>query len=988
MPPLPDPNKTAVLDLSSPAEPGAERRQLSVLFRDLAGSTALSARLDPEDLRDVMARYYQVASEALKQHGGYIARFFGDGLLVYFGWPTAHEDNAERAVRGGIAAAEAVSQLKIPTGPLAVRVGIATGPVVVGDIVNSETRERNVIGETPNLAARLLSGADPGEIVADEATRRLTGAMFEWIDLGMAELKGLPRPVRIWRALSQAAMESRSEALHSRPLSPLIGRDEELELLVRRWRRAASGEGQIVLISGEAGIGKSRLVAALQEAMAASGEECERLEWFCSPHHQDSALHPIITRLERAAGIVREDTPEERLAKLETLLRAVDPTPDELGLIADLLGVPTGGQHPRPDLSPQSRRERTLDALIRRVEALANRRPVLGVLEDAHWADPTTLELLDLLAGCVDGLALLFVVTHRPEFRAPWAGQAYVTELRLSRLGRRDKAALVEQVAGGPGTLQPEIVAEIVERTDGVPLFIEELTRAALEAGGVMGLQPAFAAGAIVPATLHASLTARLDRLGATTRRVAQAGAAIGREFGHDLLAAIAGLPEEALESALQRLEDAELIHCRSVPPEAIYSFRHVLLRDAAYGMLLREPRRALHVRIAEAILRLHPDAAEREPHLLARHYTGAGLAELAIEYWRRAAEQSVTRFANREAIAYFERALDLVEALPTGGNRDRLEADLRLNLVVPLVAIHGFGSVAVEDCAVRAKVLGEQSPDWPGRFAAHKVVWNSCLLRQPVPRGSALARELLALAEWSGDPARIAVACRAFGFSLCMAGKPAEADPVLARSITLADQLEDTEFAVYGEDPRIICRLYLGEARCRLGYPEEGLRIAGEGLARARTRNNPHAIAWSLLVLGGIHTMRRDAPRVEQAGAEAIDIARHHRFPQWLALAQQQRGWALLQLGDTTRGMVLIEEGLRHQHATGQMLYSTVAYCDLAEGCVLASRPKAALGHLEAAHRHAQTYGEHFMSAEIHRLHAEVLQIQGAPPPEIGRHL
>jgi predicted ATPase len=482
--------------------------------------------------------------------------------------------------------------------------------VVVGDILDSaETRERSVIGETPNLAARLLAHAEPGSIVADDTTKRLTGAMFEWDDLGVAELKGIPHPVRIWRVVGQAAVESRSEALHSRRLSPLIGREEELELLVRRWRRAASGEGQIVLIAGEAGIGKSRLVAALQEAIDASGEKCERLEWFCSPHHRDSALHPVIARLERASGFVHEEAPEVRLAKLEASLATGRPTSEEFSLIAHLLGVATGDRYPRPDLSPQLRRERTLGALLRRAKALANEQPVLGVLEDAHWADPTTLELLDLLAARLDSMSLLLVVTFRPEFHAPWAGQAHVTELRLSRLGRRDKAALVEQVAGGAGALPQELVEEIVERTDGVPLFIEELTRAALEAGGEAELQAALPAAAAVPPTLYTSLTARLDRLGANARQVAQAGAAIGREFGHDLLAAIAGLTDDVLGSALRRLEDAELIHRRGVPPEATYSFRHALLRDAAYGMLLREPRRTLHARIAEAIMRLHPEA-------------------------------------------------------------------------------------------------------------------------------------------------------------------------------------------------------------------------------------------------------------------------------------------------------------------------------------------------------------------------------------------
>jgi class 3 adenylate cyclase/tetratricopeptide (TPR) repeat protein len=976
-----------------PPAPGAEqsvaeRRQLTLLFCDLAGSTALSARLDPEDLREVMARYYEVASEVFKQHAGYIAEFLGDGLLVYFSWPTAREHDAERAVRAGLAAAEAVAQITTPAGSLAVRVGIATGPVVVGDILNSdETRKRNVIGETPNLAARLQSQANPGEIVADETTRRLTGAMFEWVNLGASELKGLPHPVRIWRAVGKAAVASRSEALHTRRLSPLIGREEELELLVRRWRRAASGEGQIVLISGEAGIGKSRLVAALQEAIAASGDNCERLEWFCSPHYRDSALHPVIARLERAAGFMHEDAPEVRLAKLEASLAAGHPTPEEFSLVADLLGVPTRGRHPRLDLSPQLRRERTLGALLRRAEALANAQPVLGVLEDRHWADPTTLELLEMLAARVESLRLLLVITNRPEFCTPWAGQARVTELRLNRLGRRDKAALIEQVAGGAGTLSPEVVEEIAERTDGVPLFIEELTKAAVEAGGEANLQ-AFPAAAAVPATLYTSLTARLDRLGAAARQVAQASAAIGREFDHDLLAAIAGVPRDAFESALRRLEDAELIHRSGVPPEATYSFRHALLRDAAYGMLLRDPRRALHARIAEAIARLRPEAAEREPQSLAWHYAGAGLAERAIGYWRRAGERSVAQFANREAVGYFQRALQLIEVLPPGAERDRLEADLRLSLVVPLRDIHGSGSDAVEACAARAKELGERLPGWPGRFAAHRVVLGSCLARQPVPRAVALARDLMSLAEGSGDPIPIAIACQALGYSLYITGKPAEADSVLARGIDLADSSGGTEFAAYGQDPRIVCRLDRAQARCLLGYPDTGLRVVEEGLARARAHNNPYAIAWSLVVLADIHTCLRNAAGAEQAAAEATNIARQDCLAQWLARAPQRRGLALCQLGDPHQGLALLEEGLHRQHATRHIMGTTRTYFYLAEGYLLAGRPDAALGHVEAAHRHADTYGEHYLSAEIHRLHAQVLQIQGAPAPEIERHL
>jgi tetratricopeptide (TPR) repeat protein len=791
-----------------------------------------------------------------------------------------------------------------------------------------------------------------------------------------------------FRVTRERLTTSRFEALHEGRLTPLVGRSEELALLLRHWCRAASGQGQIVMVSGEAGIGKSRLVAALQEAIAASGEKCESLEWFCSPHHQNCALYPVIKGLERDAGVVREDVPDVRLANLEAQLAPGDPTPEELSLVADLLGIPTGGRYPRIDLGPQLRRERTLGALTRRVEALANARAVLGVLEDVHWADPTTLELLDVLAARVDSLRLLLVATYRPEFRAPWAGQAHVTELRLSRLDRRDNAALVEQVAGGVGILRPEIVAEIVERTDGVPLFIEEVTRAALEVGGDAVPQAAFQSTGAVPATLYASLTARLDRLGATARQVVQAGSAIGQRFGHDLLVAIAGLPDNALGSALRQLEDAELIHRWGAPPDANYSFRHALLRDTAYGMLLREPRRALHARIAEVIVRLRPDVSDHEPQQLAWHYTGAGLAEPAIGYWLRAGERSAAQFANLEAVGYFQRALELVEALPPGAKRDRLEVRLRLAQVVPLIAVHGSGSPVVEACAARAKELREHLPDWPRRFHAHRVVWSSCLARQPMPRVLALARDLCSLAEQSGDPAPIAIAYRALGHSLFIAGKPAQADPVLASGITVADGLAESDFAAYGDDSRISCRLYRGFVCCLLGYPESALRIAEEALTRARARNNPHTIAWSLFSLAVIQNFLRNPGKTEQAAAETIDVAQRHRFPRWLAFAQQARGWAMCQLGNRAQGLELIEDGLRRLLATGQLLGTTWAHCALAEGYLLAGQLKAALGHIEAAHKHAEAYGEHYMSAEMHRLHAEALRIQGAPPAEVEGHL
>ena len=572
---------------------GAERRQLTVLFCDLAGSTALSARLDPEDLREVLAAYHRAVAEVVERNGGYVAKLLGDGVLAYFGWPEAHEDDPERAVRAGLAACAAVAEQGTTTEPLAARVGIATGPVVVGEVLGKgEARERGVVGETPNLAARLQATADPGAVVADAATRRLTGTLFAWADLGGREVKGLPGPVRAWHALGGSDVESRFEALRAAGTHlPLIGRGEQLELLVRCWHRARGGEGQVALVRGEAGIGKSRLAAALREALR--GEEHEAFALFCSPQHTDSALHPVVSRLERAADLVPSDAPKERLAKLEALLAPLDPLPEDAALIAELLSVRPLGRWPALDLTPQRRRERLLAALVRRVRSLAARRPVLAAVEDAHWLDPTTREFLDLLVAEAPEMALLLVVTHRPEFDAgAWLGQAHVTPVQLKRLGAAEHAALLHHVAKEKA-LPVEVEREILARSDGVPLFLEEVGRAVLESGllreeaerWVLDVPlPALS----VPPSLQASLVARLDRL-SPAREVAQVGASIGREFSHSLIAAVSGFAEAPLRAALDSLIRADLMRRRGVPPEATYIFRHALIRDAAYGTLLRE---------------------------------------------------------------------------------------------------------------------------------------------------------------------------------------------------------------------------------------------------------------------------------------------------------------------------------------------------------------------------------------------------------------
>jgi len=672
---------TADLPAVSPdpaVQTDAERRQLTVMFCDLVGSTELSTRIDPEDLREVIGAYHRTVAEVVTEFDGFVSRYMGDGVLIYFGYPQAHEDDAERAVRAGLGAIEAVGRIDTKSVRLQTRVGIATGLVVVGDLIgHGSAQEQSVVGETPNLAARLQTLAEPNTVVIAAGTRRLVGDLFEYQDLGAIKVKGISGAVPAWQVLRPSVVASRFEALRGSMLSPLIGRDEEIELLLRRWARAKAGDGQIVLISGEPGLGKSRIVAALQERLRA--EPHIHLLHFCSPYYQDSSLYPSIDQLRRAARFEPDDLPALKLGKLETLLARVAPPEEDVALLADLLSLPASERYPVPILSPQRKKERILEALIRQLEGLARQQPVLMVIEDAHWIDPTSRELLDIRVERVRSLPVLLLVTFRPEFQPPWVGQPQVTMVALSRLDRRDRSALVLQIAGGK-TLPGDVVAQIAEHTDGVPLFIEELTKSVLESGLLReegnryvldGAMPPFA----IPTSLHASLLARLDRL-APVRLVAQIGAAVGREFSYTLLRTVSRLPEHELQTALARLVTSGLVFQRGAPPDAIYTFKHALVQDAAHGSLLRSTRQQLHAQIAEALQTHSPELMDSQPELLAQHYAEAGLVEKSVTCWGNAGHRSIARAAVAEAAAQFQKGLDQLALLPDSLERQRRELE------------------------------------------------------------------------------------------------------------------------------------------------------------------------------------------------------------------------------------------------------------------------------------------------------------------------
>ena len=785
----------------------AERRQLTVVFSDLVGSTALSARLDPEELRDEIRAYQNAVSGVVARYDGFVAKFMGDGVLAYFGYPRAHEDDAERAVRAGLEIEAAVTSLETRgTERLAVRIGIATGLVVVGDLVGEgSAQEQAVVGETPNLAARLQALAEPGQIVLAGATRRLIGDLFRLRELGRQVLKGFAEPVEAFVVEGIAVTESRFEAAR-RGIADLVGRAAESALLRDRLREAWSGAGQIVLLSGEAGIGKSRLAAQLAAEVA--NEPHTRLRYQCSPYHRDSVLHPFVVALGRAAHLAPDDPAETQLDKLEAILAPVG-IAETAPLFASLLSIPTGERYPPLALSPAQQRRLTLAALLDQLEALARQKPVLMLFEDVHWADATSLEVLDLTVERVRALPVLVLITFRPEYQAPWTGLSHVTGIALDRLAPVEVETLAEHVAGR--SLPPEVAAQIVAKTDGVPLFVEELTKAVLELGLLVagsqgwrldGPLPPFA----IPATLQDSLAARLDRL-APVKEVAQIGAAIGREFSYPLLRAVAGRDEPALRAALVQLEEAELLFRSGMPPDARYTFKHALVQDTAYETLLRSRRQILHRQIADALRGEFPAVAAAEPELVAHHLTQAGLDEPAIEWWGRAGDQALRRSAFKEAAAHLGKAIEWADKLAatapsaaSGSSRLRLQTSLGN----ALIWTKGYHAPETTAAFARARELASREEDASERFSAYYGLWAGHLNRsEPAP-----LREMaeLSLSEATARPncPETLIAHRNFGFTCWYFGDFAGAHDHFQKTIELCDQARHGDFANrFGPDPR-----------------------------------------------------------------------------------------------------------------------------------------------------------------------------------------
>jgi len=970
------------------AAPVAERRQLTVMFCDLVGSTALSTRLDPEDLHDVIAAYHRTVAEIIARSDGFVSRYMGDGVLVYFGYPQAHEDDAERAVRAALDVIEAVRHLDVGSVKLQSRVGIATGLVVVGDLIGEgAAQEQSVVGETPNLAARLQTLAEPETVVIAVGTRRLLGDLFEYRDLGAAEVKGIAEPVPMWQVLHPSVVESRFEALRGAALTRLVDREEEIELLLRRWARARAGDGQVVLISGEAGIGKSRIAAALEERLSA--EPRLRLRYFCSPYHQDSALFPVIDHIGRRAGFARDDPPAVKLEKLEALMAQTSLPEEDVALLADLLSLPAAERHPLPSLSPQRKKQRTLEALMRRLEGLAHQQPVVLVFEDAHWLDPTSRELLDFTVERVPRLPVLLIITFRPEFQAPWAGQPQVTMLALNRLDRRDRTALAMQIAGGkpfPGV----VIDQIADRTDGVPLFVEELTKSVLESGLLREEADRYVLDRAlpplaIPATLQDSLMARLDRL-ASVRLVAQIGAAIGREFSYALLHAVSRLAKNELEAALARLVASGLVFQRGTPPEAVYVFKHALVQDAVHGSLLRNARQQLHAQIAEALETHFPELLESQPEVLAQHYAEAGFAEKSIAYWARAGRRSAARSAMTEAIAQLQKGLDQLALLPETPERQRQELEFWSVLGAVLFAIKGQAAPETGRAYARARELWEQLGSPSEFLQAAYGASRYHVFRGELDLALRLDESLLRLSHQRDDPAGLVLGHFSAGRNAMFAGRFASSRLHLNEVLALRDPISDSALVhQIGFYPHTNSQGLLGIVLFCLGFPEQALARSNAAVAEARRLAHLPSLAVSLA--NGITALSLvgDAALDEWVD-QVVAVTTEQDFPVWRAHGTIFRGWVKVKNGDVADGIALLRNGLSAYRATGAEAWTPHFFALLAGASEIAGQVGEAVSRLDDALQIVERTGQRWIAAELNRLKGKLLLQQGRP--EAGEQL
>lgn len=960
----------------------AERRQLTVMFCDLVGSTALARRLDPEDLQSSIRRFLDTCGEAISRFNGYIAKYMGDGLLVYFGYPHAHEHDAERAVHAGLAVIELVKALPREDRPeqeseIATRIGIATGPVIVGEIIGQDiARERSVFGETPNLASRLQGLAAPNQLIVDSVTKRLVGGEFEFADQGTVSLKGFETPVRVWQVLRAKPSASRFESYRSGRLTDFIGREHETALLLGRWREAVDGEGQVVLLCGEAGIGKSRLVRYLRDRL--TEDRFETIQSQCSPHHTNTALYPVMTCLRQAAGLAGEDSVPTQLHKLETLV--INSGLDDrvtIALFADLLSIRGDERYQLPNVSPDKRKDMTLEALVQYLQRLADHSPVLLIVEDAHWLDPTTLDLMTRIIDRIRQMRVLLLITFRPDFRPVWAEYSHVTFLTLNRLPRRQSLELIATMTGGK-VLPQEVQQAILAKTDGVPLYIEELTENLLETGLLAEGTDSFTLKAplkdmVIPDSLQALLMERVDRLG-PVKEIVQIGAAIGREFTYELLRATVDVTDSHLNHALDLFVSSGIILQEGERSLSRYRFKHMLVQEAAYNTLPKKSRRLLHARIAKTLEEKFAERVRLEPELLAYHFEQAGLTRQAIMYWHLAARRDADRSANVEALNHFNRALAMVRDLPEGPERDASELELLIARGAPMVTVKGYASQEIERNYLRAKELSQANSDSGHHFLAVWGLWVFHLVRGPLATACDLAEHLLSLATREQNPDMLIRAHESVGSTYSFLGRFNEAKAHLLAAKSLYDPVRHRSQALpYTQDPGITARVMLARALWILGEVDQVEALSREAIGMARELEHPFTLAFTLTTVAWTYSTLRDTEQTLHLTEEAIALSTKYSFEVPLAWATSLQGWALAEKGEE-QGLGRLVKGLSAAQAAGASLNNTFTLALLAEIYLRQKRIDEGLGTLSEAQKLVCSQGERCWQAELLRLKGELL--------------
>ncbi len=966
-----------------PRPAAAERRQLTVMFVDLVGSTALSAQLDPEDYHAVVQQYHQTCDAVIQRYGGFVPQHLGDGVLAYFGYPTAHEDDAQQAVRAGMEIIQALqsrarqqaARAPLPHGrgseALPVRIGIHTGLVVVGDIGAPGRVEQLALGETPNVAARIQGLTEPNTVMVSAVTHQLVKDTFECQPFGSHLVKGLDTPIAVYHVQSERHQVSPLAGRGT--LTPLIGRDQEVGLLIDRWEQTKEGRGQVVLLSGEPGIGKSRLAYRLREQVTSEGSLL--FEARCSPYYQQSALYPLIDVWQRTLLFTRQDTDAEKIAKLEQALVLYE-MPETLPFFTALLSLPTLTTSSPLTLTPQKQKERTLQALLQSLLAQAERQATAVVWEDVHWADPSSLEFLSLLIEQIPTTKLLLVLTFRPEFTPPWPPRSHLSHLMLNRLGQKQVEAMIAEVAAGT-PLPAEMFERIRVKTDGVPLFVEELTKSVIEAGdqetGNGEQRERTVRTLAIPATLQDTLMARLDRL-SDARPVAQLGATLGREFSYELLHAVSPLNAAELQTALSKLVEAEILYQRGTGDHARYFFKHALIQDTAYQSLLKSIRQRYHTQIAQALEERFADTKETQPELLAHHYTEAGLIEQAIPYWQWAGQKAAERLANQEAIRHLTKGLELLKTLPNTLEHLQQELTLRMTTGAPLIATKGYTAEEVRQVYDRVRELCKHLGNTPQLFPS---LWGLALYYTNTGDNCTsyeLAQECLQIAQREQDSTLLLLAHSLLGGVSHWFGQFVESQFHLKRAIEVYDLSQHRSLAMrYGIDPNVVSLGYASLNSWLLGYPEQSRTKAYETLAAAQKLEHPFCHAFALSYVSLIHLLRREDAFAYQAATRLLTLAREQAFQHYIGFGTLFQGFAIVKSERREEGLHSILEGRQIHKTLGTAGGRSVGLAFLLEAYVELGHIEEGLNLVENWIVTAEANDDHQSEAELYRLKGEL---------------